>query len=58
MKKWRVIVVSDWGEQYACVVEAASLTGAQRCVELDPGWHIEQIMRMTRAEEIAAVRQR
>ena len=58
MKKWKVIVVSDWGEQYACVVEAETLHAATKCLDLNPGWHIEQIMRMTRAEEIAAARQR
>lgn len=58
MKKWRVIVVSDWGEHYSCVVEAETCHAAQKCLELDPGWHIEQIMRMTQAEERAAARQR
>ena len=58
MKKRKVTVVSVWGERYNCVVEAETLTEANHSIELDPGWNIESIMTMTRAEEIAASRQR
>ncbi|MBQ8961644.1 MAG: hypothetical protein IJ071_10615 [Ruminococcus sp.] len=58
MRKWKITVVSDWGERYNCVVEAETLTDANRSITLDPGWHIESIMTMTAAEVRAAARQR